>query len=146
MTSPDLYQQALLDLARAAHGAGVLPSPDGDALRDSPLCGDRVRMQVALDAGRIAAIAHDVKGCLLCRAAASLVGLHGTGLNAAEAEVLRRQVAATLAGSEPPHGWPELALFVPVRPHRNRHGCVLLPFEALAAAIGQCGVAFPPPP
>lgn len=132
-----LYQQALLDLARAAHGAGSLPSPDGEALRDSPLCGDRVRMQVALEAGRIKIVAHEVKGCLLCRAAASLVGLHGAGLDAAQAEVLRGQVAATLAGGDPPHGLPELALFAPVRPHRNRHGCVLLPFEALMAAIGS---------
>jgi nitrogen fixation NifU-like protein len=135
--SDDLYQQALLDLAKAAHGAGALPSPDGEALRDSPLCGDRVRMQVALQGGRILALAHDVKGCLLCRAAASLVGLHGTGLNAEEANALCEQVAATLAGSEPPPGWPELSLFAPVRPHRNRHGCVLLPFEALCAALGK---------
>jgi nitrogen fixation NifU-like protein len=133
--SADLYEQALVELARAAHGAGTLAAPDGSALRDSPLCGDRVRMQVALENGRLTAIAHDVKGCVLCRAAASLVGLHAIGLNAAEAKALREQVAATLAGSEPPPGWPQLALFVPVRPHRNRHGCVLLPFEALAAAL-----------
>lgn len=133
--SADLYQQALVELAKAAHGAGTLAAPDGSALRDSPLCGDRVRMQVALDAGRIKALAHDVKGCLLCQAAASLVGLHGAGLNAEEAKVLRGQVAATLAGSAPPPGWPELSLFEPVRPHRNRHGCVLLPFETLIAAL-----------
>ena len=133
--SDDLYQQALLELAKAAHGAGSLPSPDGAALRDSPLCGDRVRMQVALEAGRIKDIAHDVKGCLLCRAAASLVGLHGIGLDATEAEALYEQVAATLVGGEPPSGWPELALFEPVRPHRNRHGCVLLPFATLLAAL-----------
>ncbi len=133
--SDDLYQQALLELAKAAHGAGSLSSPDGTALRDSPLCGDRVRMQVALESGRIKAIAHDVKGCLLCRAAASLVGLHGTGLDAAAADDLHKQVAATLAGGDPPSDWPELALFAPVRPHRNRHGCVLLPFEALSAAL-----------
>jgi nitrogen fixation NifU-like protein len=133
--SDDLYQQALLDLAKAAHGAGSLPSPDGSALRDSPLCGDRVRMQVALEDGRIKALAHDVKGCLLCRAAASLVGLHGAGLDAAQANALRGQVAAALAGSAPPPGWPELSLFEPVRPHRNRHGCVLLPFETLIAAL-----------
>ncbi|MBX3677589.1 MAG: iron-sulfur cluster assembly scaffold protein [Rhodocyclaceae bacterium] len=134
--SEDLYQQGLLDLAKAAYGAGSLPMPHGEALRDSPLCGDRVRMQVALEAGRIKAIAHEVKGCLLCRAAASTVGLHGVGLDAAQAEVLRGQVALTLAGGDPPSGWPELALFAPVRPHRNRHGCVLLPFEALCAALG----------
>lgn len=135
--SDDLYQQAMLDLARAAHGAGTLPAPDGMALRDSPLCGDRVRMQVALEEGRIKALAHEVKGCLLCRAAASLVGLHGAGLDAVQAQVLRDQVAAALDGAEPPPGWPELALFEPVRPHRNRHGCVLLPFEALCAALGS---------
>ncbi|MDT3735595.1 MAG: iron-sulfur cluster assembly scaffold protein [Denitratisoma sp.] len=133
--SADLYQQALVDLARAAHGAGALAVSDGTALRDSPLCGDRVRMQVALDAGRVKTLAHDVKGCLLCQAAASLVGLHGAGLNAEEAKALCEQVAATLAGSAPPPGWPELALFEPVRPHRNRHGCVLLPFEALCEAL-----------
>lgn len=137
--SDDLYQQALLDLARAAHGAGVLPAPDGSALRDSPLCGDRVRMQVALEGGRIKALAHDVKGCLLCQAAASLVGLHGAGLDAEAAKALREQVAATLAGGVPPAGWPELALFEPVRPHRNRHGCVLLPFETLEAALKDPG-------
>lgn len=133
--SDDLYQQALLDLARAAHGAGALAAPDGSALRDSPLCGDRVRMQVALEGGRVQALAHDVKGCLLCRAAAALVGLHGAGLDAAEARALRDRVAATLAGGEPPADWPELKLFAPVRPHRNRHGCVLLPFETLVAAL-----------
>ena len=135
--SADLYQQALIDLARAAHGAGTLAAPDGSALRDSPLCGDRVRLQVALDAGRVKAIAHDVKGCLLCQAAASLVGLHGVGLNAEEAQALRGQVSAALAGAAPPAGWPEIAVFEPVRPHRNRHGCVLLPFDALIAAIGD---------
>lgn len=139
--SDELYQRALLDLAKAAHGAGTLAAPDGSALRDSPLCGDRVRMQVALEGGRIQALAHDVKGCLLCRAAASLVGLHGAGLNAAEASALRDQVAAVLAGGEPPAGWSELKLFEPVRPHRNRHGCVLLPFEALLAALDSHGRA-----
>ncbi len=135
--SADLYQQALLDLAKAAHGAGALPSPDGSALRDSPLCGDRVRMQVTLADGRVSALAHDVKGCLLCQAAASLLGLHGAGLNPEEVQALRGQVAAALAGAAPPPGWPELSLFEPVRPHRNRHGCVLLPFDALIAAIGE---------
>lgn len=29
----------------------------------------------------------------------------------------------------------ELALFEPVRPHLNRHDCMLLPFESLVGAI-----------
>jgi nitrogen fixation NifU-like protein len=91
-------------------------------------------MEVLIEDGRIAAVAHDVKGCLLCRAAASVIGLRGSGLAAAEAATLRGQVAAMLAGGAAPVGWPDLASFEPVRSHRSRHGCVLLPFDALVAA------------
>ena len=133
--SDDLYQQAILDLAKSADGAGRLAAPDGTAQGDSPLCGDRVRMEVKLEGGRIAAVAHEVKGCLLCRAAAAAIGRHAAGLDAAQAEAVRRQVVALLAGEDGKPDWPELEYFAPVRPHRNRHGCVLLPFETLLAAL-----------
>ncbi len=139
MSAADPYQQALIDLARAGHGAGSLPAPDGSALRDSPLCGDRVRMQVRLEGGRVSALAHDVKGCLLCQAAAAMLGLHGVGLDEAGLRAARQGIAAGLAGGEAPPGWPEFALFEPVRPMRNRHGCVLLPFDALIGAIEDAG-------
>lgn len=135
-TSSDLYQQAILDLAKSADGAGRLEAPDGAAQGDSPLCGDRVRMEVKLKDGRIVALAHEVKGCLLCRAAAAAIGRHAAGLDAAQVAALRAEVAALLAGqvSAAP-SWPELKCFEPVRPHRNRHGCVLLPLDTLAAAL-----------
>jgi nitrogen fixation NifU-like protein len=103
---------------------------------DSPLCGDRVRMEVTLEGGRIDALAHEVKGCLLCRAAAAAIGSRAAGLDAAQLAALRGEVAALLAGQVPTApSWPELKCFEPVRPHRNRHGCVLLPFDTLAAAL-----------
>ena len=136
--SDDPYQQAILDLARSADGAGRLAAPDGLASGDSPLCGDRVRMEVTLQGGRIDALAHEVKGCLLCRAAAAAIGRRAAGLDAAQLAALRGEVAALLAGQVPTApSWPELKCFEPVRPHRNRHGCVLLPFDALIAAIGE---------
>jgi len=130
-----LYNQRIKELAAAACGAGRLDAPSGAAMRDSPVCGDRVRMEVRVADGRIVALAHEVKGCLLCRAAASVIGLHGVGLSAADSEALRAAVAAMLAGGERPDGWAELAVFEPVRQHRSRHGCVLIPFEALAKAV-----------
>ena len=44
-----------------------------------------------------------------------------------------------LAADAPPPGgaWADLAAFVPVRPHKSRHDCVLLPFQALLAAINR---------
>jgi len=130
----ELYQQAILDLAKSADGAGRLAAPDATAQGDSPLCGDRVRMEVKLENGRIAALAHEVKGCLLCRAAAAAIGRHAAGLDAAQVAALRGEVAALLAGADAAP-WPELKCFEPVRPHRNRHGCVLLPFDTLCAAM-----------
>lgn len=130
----ELYQQAVLDLAKSADGAGRLAAPDGTAQGDSPLCGDRVRMDVKLEGGRIVALAHEVKGCLLCRAAAAAIGRHAAGLDAARVAELRAEVAALLTGADAAP-WPELKCFAPVRPHRNRHGCVLLPFDTLRDAL-----------
>lgn len=134
-----LYNQRIKELAAEACGAGRLEAPCASAMRDSPVCGDRVRMDVRVASGRITALGHDVKGCLLCRAAASAIGRHGVGLSAEEAEALRDRVAAMLAGGEAPEGWADLAVFEPVRAHRSRHGCVLIPFEALAKATHAAG-------
>lgn len=136
--SADLYQQELIDLARTAHGAGQLPGAEGAAEGDSPLCGDRVRMQVKVEEGRIAALGHQVRGCLLCEASAALVGKRAPGLTADQLHAVREQVAALLAGSDAPVDWPEIGLFAPVRAHRNRHGCVLLPFDTLGQALDAC--------
>jgi len=135
------YQQALKDLAQAAHGAGRLASHDGEALRDNPLCGDRVRIEIARSDGLITALAQETKGCLLCRAAASVLGLRAPGSSSEEiasaAQALRQLLAD--AADTPPGAdiWPELSLFLPVRAHRSRHGCVLLPIETLLAALSR---------
>lgn len=140
--SDDLYHARLVQLARAAHGHGVLAPPRRFATRDNPLCGDQVTVEVRLAGGAVAAVAHRVKGCLLCQAAAAALGARAPG--APEEEVRRAfvQVRALLQdGAELPAGhWPELALFAPVRAYKSRHRCVLLPFEALLDAVAG-GVA-----
>jgi nitrogen fixation NifU-like protein len=139
MNSGDsLYQDAIKQFAQAAHGHGTLENATGEAKLDNPLCGDRVRMQVALDGGRIVAVAHETKGCLLCRAAASLLGARAAGMDAAAVGAVGDELDAMLKDSAPvPAAWPELAMFVPARAHASRHRCVLLPFRALQAAMGK---------
>ena len=135
-----LYQDAIKQFAEAAHGHGQLaPAMSGqigEARLDNPLCGDRVRMQVAVGSGRIDAVAHETRGCLLCRAAAAVLGLRAPGED--EAAIL-----AAVAGLEnllreggaAPAGWPELGMFAPARAYPGRHRCILLPFHALLAAL-----------
>lgn len=133
-----LYQDAIKQFAQAAHGHGQLAAASGEARLDNPLCGDRVRVQVAVAAGQIAALAHDTKGCLLCRAAASLLGLRAVGQDAAGIEAALAALESLLKdGSPAPAGWPELSMFAPARAYPSRHKCVALPFRALLAALTE---------
>jgi nitrogen fixation NifU-like protein len=137
VSSEALYHEALVRLARAATGAGRLTAPDGSAVRDNPLCGDRVTFDVRVHDGCIAAVAHQVRGCLLCEAAAALLGQAAPGAAPGEVGAARAAAAALLtAGAPAPDGrWAELEKFVPVGQVPSRHGCVLLPFAALEAAL-----------
>lgn len=136
MNADAIYQRAILDLANAASGHGMLPSPDARAFLDNPLCGDCVEMQVTLRDGRIAALAHEVQGCLLCRAAASAIGKRAVGTTLNDIETISGAVSAMLEDrAAAPSGWEELEAFTPVHGHRSRYRCVLLPFEALIGAL-----------
>ena len=69
--SEDLYQQAILDLAKSAAGAGRLIDADASVTLDNPLGGDRITIDVKVTDGRLQAVGHKVRGCALCEAAAS---------------------------------------------------------------------------
>lgn len=138
--SEAIYQQAILDHARAAVGAGRLDEPDGKATVDNPLCGDRVTVEVRLDGDTIAAVAHQVRGCLLCEASASVLARHATGRPPEALRQAAREFEAMIrSGAAVPAGWPELEVFTPVRQARSRHECVLLPFQAVERAIADAG-------
>lgn len=133
-----LYQDAIKQFAQAAHGQGRLAQVSGEAQLDNRLCGDRVRMQVAMLAGHIAAVAHETRGCLLCRAAASVIGNRAPGLDRASIDAVTQALEAMLKDQAPaPAKWPELSMFEPVRAYVSRHKCVLLPFQALREALEQ---------
>lgn len=105
--------------------------------RDNPLCGDRVTLDLALEDGTVARMAHKTRGCLLTQAAASILGRHAVGADASEARRVTDEIKALLAGEAVDPSWPELAMFRPVQAVKSRHECVLLPFEALLEALGK---------
>ena len=137
----DLYQQAIKELARAAHGAGRLPTASASARLDNPLCGDRIALDVQMDTGKIMAVGHDTRGCLLCHAAASWIGQAAPGATPEQMAGAYAELLALLTHS---HAAPairaSLLPFSPVREHKSRHGCVLLPFQALDQALATLQV------
>lgn len=132
--SDALYQGALLTLAREAPKRGKLEPNDASVRLDNPLCGDRVRIDLRMSGSRIADLAHEVRGCVLCEAAAGVIGRLAVGLDREGVARLAAEADKALAGETPEI--QELQAFSPVSRHRSRHDCVRLPFQALSEAIG----------
>lgn len=135
--SERLYDEAILAEAKAQIGAGTLERPAVRVEADNPLCGDRITLELEGSPARIAALAHRTRGCLLTRAAASLIGRRAPGASAADLRAAITELEALLASGTAAERWPELAMFTPVHAVRSRHDCVLLPFRALAEALDR---------
>ena len=136
--SDPLYKKELLRLAADAHGAGHLDCPDATGDAFNPVCGDRVHVELALKDGRIQAMSHDTKACVLTQASASILGQSLKGATEEDVETLANAIAAMLIskGAAPPAPFEAYVAFEGATDHRNRHRCVLLPVEAVLAAFG----------
>jgi nitrogen fixation NifU-like protein len=133
--SDQLYQERIVALAKAKTGAGKLAAPTKSARRDNPLCGDRVTIDVKMgEDGKIAELAHQVRGCLLCQASASALASVAVGRDTAGIEKIRLDAERAIGREEGEAAEP-FAAFAPVKSHKSRHECVLLPFEALQEAM-----------
>ena len=140
-----LYGEAIKALAASARGIGRLADAQGRGRASSPLCGDRAEIEVRLAAdGTIAALAHQVRGCLICRAAAAALAQAAPGQTPESLAAAHRALAALLDGAEAPPqpfaGLPAFAVlqvFAPLRRHRARHDCALVPFRAAGAALAE---------
>ena len=137
--SDDLYQDAIVRHARAGVRAGRLEGADVSATVDNPLCGDRVTIDLKLEDERVVEIAQHTRGCILCKASASIVADHAIGETATSLLEVGSELAAMLKEGRPsPDGdWGDLGAFKPVARHKSRLPCVLLPFDALKEAFGK---------
>ena len=132
--SDELYQARIVALAKSKTGAGKLVAPTKSARRDNPLCGDRVTIDVKVEGGKIAEIAHQVRGCLLCQASAVALATTAVGRDAVGVAELRHDAERAI-GREAGKARDPFDAFEPVANHKSRHECVLLPFEALKDAL-----------
>lgn len=136
--SDPLYRKEILRLAADAHGAGHLAGENQTGTAHNPTCGDQVTFEVVTTAeGRIGAMAHETKACVLAQASASILGRDAVNLSRADVAALRAAVTAMLKENAAVPGDPfsDYAAFDGVMTYPNRHTCVLLPINALLAAL-----------
>ena len=85
----ELYQEVILDHSRHPRHFGTLAGATHTGEGYNPLCGDRVKVHLAIDgSGRIAEIKFEGKGCAISQASASLMTDMLVGRTVAEAEKL----------------------------------------------------------
>jgi nitrogen fixation NifU-like protein len=70
----DFYKEYILDHYRNPRNFGHLEAPDASAEDLNPLCGDKIRMELNVDAeGRVADVRFSGKGCAISQASASML-------------------------------------------------------------------------
>jgi NifU-like protein involved in Fe-S cluster formation len=130
-----LYSKPLLKLAAQAAGAGRLEPCDASGSAYNPICGDSINVTLILDNHGSTKLAHETQACVLTQASASILGAYFVG-DKQDIDALYEQVSAMLKGGEiPPPPFSDYLALLGAASHRNRHKCVLLPLEAVAAAL-----------
>jgi len=136
MSSP-LYTTDILRLAASLGEPRQLDREDGCAQVRSPTCGSHVSITVQLDGDRrVERLSMQVHACAFGQASAAIVAKHAKGRNRAEIETALEQLRHWLAGEGGAvTDWPQFETLAPARNRTSRHGAILLPLRALAAAM-----------
>jgi nitrogen fixation protein NifU and related proteins len=130
-----LYRALLLEHGNHPRRVGRLAGATHQARQTNPLCGDRVSLELTVAGERVEALRFEVRGCLISKASASLLGEVVEGRTVAEARALAATLEALARAPSPP---AEVGALEPLRGVRGfpaRLACVELPWKALLAAL-----------
>ena len=137
MSTP-LYTRDILGLAASLGEPAVLPRVDGAVERRAVTCGSRIRVEVEMADGAVAAVSQRVEACAVGQAAAALMVAGARGRDGAEVRIALAGIEGWLKGDDTAvTAWPGLAVLDPARARIGRHGAILLPFAALLGAIEE---------
>jgi nitrogen fixation NifU-like protein len=138
----DLYSDLILDHARNPRHFGKLPHTTHTAEGINPLCGDKLKLYLDVDAeATIRHAAFEGSGCAISVASASLLTDTVIGLSADEAMVFFAAVTAQLSGSRAEDNSSvdlgKLRALSGVRDYPTRVKCATLAWHALKSALRQ---------
>jgi nitrogen fixation NifU-like protein len=116
-----LYSEVILDHYRHPRNFGTLPSADIVCEEVNPLCGDRIRVELAVRDGRVEAARFYGDGCAISIAAASLLTelIAGASIEQGDEVISGERLLSSLESD--------------IKPSRMR--CALLALEALRSGV-----------
>ncbi len=131
----DLYQQVILDHCKQPRNFRELATPSCSAQGHNPLCGDQLKLFLALEGDVIKDISFVGSGCCISKASASLLTQSVKDKTRAEAQQLFEQVHQMVTTGKPAGDVGKLAVFAGVHKFPARVKCAILAWHALMAAL-----------
>jgi nitrogen fixation NifU-like protein len=121
MTTRAPYGSVVLEHFRRPRNQRALERPSASHEGFNKQCGDRVRIELALEAQTILEAAFTANACAICTASASLLTERVQGASVSAALAMSDAEAIAALGDDVPRG---------------RHSCVTLPWQTLRRALG----------
>lgn len=124
--SDDMYREVILEHAKHPHNFGTLEGASVSHEEHNPLCGDRVRIDLAIRDGLIADVAFSGRGCAISQASASLLTDELRGKTVDQAKAISKEDLLELIG-------------IPLAKNPVRLKCALLSLKTLKAGLYGVG-------
>ena len=135
----DLYQEVILDHNKNPRNFREIAGADQTADGKNPLCGDALRVYVAMDGDTITDVAFKGLGCAISKASASMMTQSVKGKSKAEAEEIfdefHRMVTGDLNIETDKNTLGKLKIFAGVLEFPARVKCASLSWHTLKAAL-----------
>jgi len=135
----DLYQEVILDHNKNPRNFRVIENAEHTADGKNPLCGDALRVYVAMDGDKITDVAFKGAGCAISKASASMMTQEVKGKTREEAEELfnefHRMVTGDLDIETDENDLGNLRIFAGVLEFPARVKCASLSWHTLNAAL-----------
>ncbi|WP_411732501.1 Fe-S cluster assembly sulfur transfer protein SufU [Paeniglutamicibacter sp.] len=138
-----LYQQIILDHAKARHGAGLLEAPQGvahgESMQHNPVCGDHIQLRVQLEGSLVKNVSWEGDGCSISMASASVLSELATGIERDEFMAILDEFRELMRSRGSRAGDEEIlgdgAAFAGVSKFPARVKCAMLSWVAAEAAL-----------
>lgn len=134
----DLYQEVILEHAKAPRNYREQPEPAAKAEGYNPLCGDRCTVFINTDGGVIKDISFQGNGCAISKASASMMTQALKGKTLPEAEGMFKSFHGMVTGQKNEgegSDMGKLKVFAGVSEFPARVKCATLAWHTLEAAL-----------
>jgi len=131
----DLYQQVILDHCKKPRNFHEMPQASCSAQGHNPLCGDQLKLFLALEGDKITEASFVGSGCCISKASASLLTEFAKGKTKAEVETMFTQVHDMVTTGKVNGDVGKLAVFAGVHKYPARVKCAILAWHAVMGAL-----------